>query len=59
MSSASTVTPKADVALPPELVAVTVTVDCTAAAVGIETTPVAASIVAPAPVTEKTQARRR
>ena len=34
-------------------VAVTVTVDCTAAAVGIETVPFA-SIVAPAPVTEKT-----
>ena len=53
MSSASTVTWKLELALPPEFVAVTVTVACTAASVGIETAPVFASIVAPAPVTAK------
>ena len=53
MSSASTVTWKLEVALPPEFVAVTVTVACTALSVGMLTRPVLASIVAPAPLTAK------
>ena len=53
MPSASTVTWKLDVALPPEFVAVTVTVACTALSVGMLTRPVLASIVAPAPLTAK------
>ena len=40
-------------ALPPEFVAVTVTVACTALSVGMLTRPVLASIVAPAPLTAK------
>ena len=44
---------KPRLALPPEFVAVTVTVACRARSVGRVTRPVAASIVAPAPVTAK------
>ena len=47
MSSASTVTPKLEVALPPEFVAVTVTVACTARLVGMLTRPVLASTSPP------------
>ena len=48
---ATTLSRKLAAALPPELLAVTVTGAETSVAVGRRTTPVAASIVAPAPET--------
>ena len=53
ISAASTVTAKPSAAEPPELVAVTSTVSDRARSVGIDTTPVSGSTVAPAPETVK------
>ena len=56
-SGAATVTRKPVVALPPELLAVTVTgTSATSASVGMATTPVRGSTLAPAPLTAKRSA---